>query len=157
MTAVLAGLLTHPALADRHSETVAALPMSDARQVQLRDAILSALATSPDLESEGLRHDLEARGLGELAEAIRRSNRVNRLQFSFTRAETLLAVAMRDFGAVVEAIAARARIEAELASVTSRFRVSMAEEDFVLQCDLLAERVEVDAAIMRLAESLRDG
>jgi DNA primase len=157
MTAVLAGLLTHPALADRHAETLAGLPMSDPRQARLRDAILSALAMAPDLESQALRHDLMDRGLGELVEAMRQSNRANRLQFSFTRAETAFAVATRDFGAVIEAIAARARIEAELAAVTSRFRISLAEADFSLQRDLLAERVEVDAAIMRLAESLRDG
>jgi DNA primase len=156
MTAILAGLLIHPALADRHAETLAALPISDPRQQRLRDAIVSALAMSPDLESDGLRHNLERLEMGELAEGIRQSNRANRLQFSFTRAETQLPVAMRDFGAVVEAIAARARIEAELAVVTSRFRASLAEADFALQRDLLAERVEVDAAIMRLAESLRD-
>jgi DNA primase len=157
MTAVLAGLLTHPALADRHAETLTALPMSDPRQARLRDAILSALAMTPDLETAGLQHDLANRGLGDVADATRRSNRANRLQFSFTRAETAFSLAARDFGAVIEAISARARIEAELAAVTARFQLSLAEADFAMQRDLLAERVEVDAAIMRLAESLRDG
>ncbi len=156
MTAILAGLLTHPALADRHAETLAGLPMSDPRQAGLRDAILSALAMDPDLESEGLQHDLGARGFGNAAEVMRLSNRANRLQFSFTRPETPLSVAARDFGVVIDAIMARGRIEAELAMVTSRFRTSLADEDFAQQRDLLAERVEVDAAIMRLAESLRD-
>ncbi|MBC7519896.1 MAG: DNA primase, partial [Sandarakinorhabdus sp.] len=156
VTAILAGLLTHPDLADRHGETLAALPMSDPRQAGLRDAILSALALAPGLESAGLQHDLKRRGFGDAAEAMRKSNRANRLQFSFTRAETSLDVAARDFGVVVDAIAARARIEAELAATTARFRSSLEEADFVRQQNLLAERVEIDSAMMRLAESLRD-
>jgi DNA primase len=157
MTAILAGLLTHPALADRHAETLAGLPMSDQRQAGLRDAILSALAVNPDLESDGLQHDLAARGFGDAAEAMRLSNRANRLQFSFTRPGTPISVATRDFGVVIDAIMSRGRIEAELAVVTARFRASLDDTDFAMQRNLLAERVEVDAAIMRLAESLRDG
>jgi hypothetical protein len=111
---------------------------------------------APDLESAGLRHDLACRGLGDDAEAMAGSNRANRLQFSFTRAETAAEVAARDFGVVIDAIAARARIEAELAAATARFRSSMDEADFALQRTLLAERVEIDSAMMRLAESLRD-
>lgn len=156
VTAILAGLLTHPALADRHGETIAGLPMSDPRQARLRDAILSALALAPDLESAALQHDLEQRGIGEAADAMRKSNRANRLQFSFTRAETAIEVASRDFGVVIDAIAARARIEAELAATTLRFRTSLADEDFVRQQNLLAERVAIDSTMMRLAESLRD-
>jgi hypothetical protein len=80
----------------------------------------------------------------------------NRLRFSFTRDETSLATASRDFGMMVETIAARVRIEAELVSATARLRSSLDETDFRQQQLLLAERVEIDAAMMRLAESLRD-
>lgn len=153
VTAILCGLLTHPPLADRYGETLAALPMSDPRQAGLRDAILSALAMAPDLESTGLTHDLEVRGVGALAKA---ATRANALHFSFTRAETPLEVAARDFGILVETIAARARIENELEAVTARFRSSLADDDFNRQRTLLAERVEIDSAMMRLAESLRD-
>jgi DNA primase len=153
MTAILAGLLAHPGLADRHGETLAALPIADPRQAALRDAILSALAVQPDLESAGLQHDLEKRGVGALAAA---ATRTNRLRFSFTRAETAVAVAARDFGMLVDTIAARARLESALAAATTRFGNSLADADFDRQQALLAERVEIDSAMMRLAESLRD-
>jgi DNA primase len=153
VAALLMGLLVHPRLADHHGEALAALPIGDSRQSGLRDAILAALATSPDLESAALKHNLESKGVGEAMQAAIAGNR---LRFSFTRDETSLATASRDFGMMVETIAARVRIEAELVSATARLRSSLDETDFRQQQLLLAERVEIDAAMMRLAESLRD-
>ncbi len=153
VTAILAGLLAHPMLADRHGETLAALPLSDPRQARLRDAILSALALQPDLESEALHHDLASRGVGVLADS---TTKTNKLRFSFTRKDAASDVAARDFGVLVDTIAARARIELELAAATARFRSSLEDADFERQQALLAERVEIDSAMMRLAESLRD-
>jgi DNA primase len=153
VAALLMGLLVHPRLADHHGEALAALPIGDSRQSGLRDAMLAALATSPDLESAALKHNLESKGVGEAMQAAIAGNR---LRFSFTRDETSLATASRDFGMMVETIAARVRIEAELATATARLRSSLDETDFRQQQLLLAERVEIDAAMMRLAESLRD-
>jgi DNA primase len=152
IAAILVGLLTHPALADRHGETLADLPIADPGQARLRDALLSALAVTPDLEITALRHDLQARGLDDLVE---RTIRGNRLRFSFTRPETAIDDAARDFGLLVETIAARTRVESELAAATARLRSSFESEDFARQQALLAERVELDSAMMRLAESLR--
>jgi DNA primase len=151
--ALLLGLLVHPRLADQHGEALSALPIADPRQSGLRDAMLAALAVAPDLESAGLKHNLETLGLGDVAQAAVTGNR---LRFSFTRVDTVLATASRDFGMMVETIAARARIETELALATARLRSSLDEVDFRHQQLLLAERVEIDAAMMRLAESLRD-
>ncbi|MFZ4109566.1 MAG: DNA primase [Polymorphobacter sp.] len=153
VAALLTGLIVHPRLADHHGEALAALPIADPRQSELRDAILAALATSPDLESAALRHDLGSKDVGEAMQAAITGNR---LRFSFTRDETPLSAASRDFGLMVETIAARVRIETELAGATARFRSSLDETDFRQQQLLLAERVEIDAAMMRLAESLRD-
>ena len=61
----------------------------------------------------------------------------------------------RDFAMLVETMAARARVESELAMVTARFRASLDDGDFRRQQALIAERVEIDSAMMRLAESLR--
>jgi DNA primase len=151
--AVLAGLLVHPQLADQHGEALSALPVADLRQSALRDAILATLALAPDLETVALTHNLAIQGFGDHAQAAIAGNR---LRFSFTRAETPLAIASRDLGMMVDTIAARARIEAELAAATLRLRSSLDETDFRQQQLLLAERVEIDAAMMRLAESLRD-
>ncbi|PZN93864.1 MAG: DNA primase [Alphaproteobacteria bacterium] len=153
VTALLVGLLTHPGLADRHGEALAALPLSDPRQAELRDAILSALAVRPDLESDALNADLVSRGVGGLADVTLKSNR---LRFSFTRKDAPAEATARDFGMMVDTIAARTRIELELETATARFRSSLEDSDFERQQALLAERVEIDSAMMRLAESLRD-
>ena len=153
IAAVLAGLLVHPQLADEHGEALSAMPVADPRQSALRDAILAALALAPDLETMALTHNLTTQGFGDHAQAAIAGNR---LRFSFTRAETPLAIASRDLGMMVDTIAARARIEAELAAATVRLQSSLDETDFRQQQVLLAERVEIDSAMMRLAESLRD-
>ncbi len=153
IAALMMGLLVHPRLADQHGEALSVLPIADPRQAGLRDAILATLAMAPDLESTGLKHNLEAQGFGDIAKAAVAGNR---LRFSFTRADTPLQTASRDFGMMVDTIAARGRIETELASATARLRSSLDEADFRQQQLLLAERVEIDAAMMRLAESLRD-
>ena len=57
---------------------------------------------------------------------------------------------------LVDTVLARARIDGELAAATARFQVTLAEADFERQRALLAERIEIDAAMMRLAESRRD-
>ncbi len=153
VTAVLTGLLTHPALADRYGETLAALPLSDAGLARLRDATLTALAMAPHLEKDGLVHDLETRGLGAIAAMVRKANSLN---FSFTRAATPIDIAMRDFGMVVDTIVARNRIEEAVMISTHRLGHSDDEGDFVRHQALIAERMDINAAIMRLAESLRD-
>ncbi len=151
--AVFAGVLAHPALADQFAETIAGMPLGDTRLSKLRSAVLAALTTAPHLDSAALAHDLRERGAGELADGVRRSNR---LAFSFTRSETPLEVAARDFGMVIDTLVARRRIEGALAAATARFRASLDDGDFARQQSLLAERVAVDTAMMRLAESLRE-
>ncbi len=151
--AILTGLLVHPALGDRFGETVADLPLGDPRLARLRSALLMALAASPGLDMAGLAHDLHKRGVGVVADEVRRSNR---LAFSFTRVSADYEVAVRDFGMLVDSIVARRRIDGELAAATARFRTSLDDGDFAQQQNLLAERREIDQAMMRLAESLRD-
>ncbi|MEY2883998.1 MAG: primase [Pseudomonadota bacterium] len=152
LKALLAGVLAHPALADRHGETLAALAIADGRLARLRDAILGVLAEQPDLESQSLRHNLDTNGLGAMAESVLKANR---LRFSFTRPDADPDVAARDFGMVLDSIMARARLEIALAAATARFRDSLDEADYQQQQALLAERIEIDEAMMRLAESRR--
>ena len=57
---------------------------------------------------------------------------------------------------LVATVLARERIDLELAAVTRRFKTTLAEGDFERQQVLLVERVEIDAAMMRLVESRRD-
>ena len=151
--ALLTGLLVHPALANQFAETIADLPLGDMRLAKLRSALFTALAASPGLDMAGLRHDLLDRGLGEVADSVRKSNR---LAFSFTRPHVNPEIASRDFGMLADSIVARRRIDTELAAATARFRSSLDDFDFARQQAWLAERREIDQAMMRLAESLRD-
>ena len=57
---------------------------------------------------------------------------------------------------LADSIVARRRIDTELAAATARFRSSLDDFDFARQQAWLAERREIDQAMMRLAESLRD-
>ncbi|NJC07382.1 DNA primase [Polymorphobacter fuscus] len=151
--AILLGLLTYPALADRHGEALAALPLPDPRQAALCNAILAILSARPHLESAALAHELGTEGLGASIDQLRASNR---LRFSFTGTRADADVAAHDFAVLVDTILARGRVESELAAVTARLKVTLSEADFERQQALRAERVEIDEAMMRLAESRRD-
>ncbi len=153
VTALLAGLIAHPWLADRHGEPLAGLTFVDPAADRLLRAILSAVAMAPDLESDGLKHDLARRGLGDLMED---AVQANRLGFSFTRGQAPPETMARDFGVLVEAMTARSRIDAELIEVGARFRASLDVADHDRQQALIAERRAVEDQMMRLAESLRD-
>ncbi len=156
--ALLVGLLMYPVLADRHSEALASLPLADQGHARLRDGILKILADKPGLETLALSHDLEHAGLKAFADAMIKGNR---LRFSFTRTDrsddaTSREAMARDFGMMLDSLAARARVETALATATAVFSQSLADNDFQRQQALLVERMEIDAVMMRLAESLRD-
>ena len=152
-SAIVLGLLTNPALADRHGECLAALPIANAPLSQLRDAMLAILARQPGLETTGLTHELSRAGFGAAVDRLRSSNR---LRFSFTGSSTDAVVAANDFAMLVDTVLARSRVDAELAIVTSRLQLNLAPADFDRQQALRAERSEIDAGMMRLAESRRD-
>ena len=150
--AILLGLLTTPALADRHGEALAALHLTDKRHADLRDGILSILTAQPHLESAALTHELQFYGFGAIVELLRASNR---LRFSFTGTHAEADIAAHDFAMLVDTVLARTRIEIELAAATARFKLTLAEADFERQQSLLSERTGLDEAMMRLAESRR--
>ena len=152
-SAILLGLLITPALADRHGEALAALHLPDKRHADLRDGILSILAAQPHLESTALAHELSLEGLGASVDSLRASNR---LRFSFTGTQADSEVAAHDFAMLVDTVLARTRVDLELVAATARFKMTLADADFERQQALLAERVEINEAMMRLAESRRD-
>lgn len=153
INALLLGLLNHPQLADRHGEGLAALELADSRQIALRDVMLAIAADTPGLETTGLAHELEARGL---AAAVTWLRTANRLRFAFNRAQVDAAIAAEDFALLLDSVLARSRIDAELVAATARFQQTLADADFERQQALRIERGEIDAVMMRLAESRRD-
>uniref|UniRef100_UPI00286E0107 DNA primase n=1 Tax=Sandarakinorhabdus sp. TaxID=1916663 RepID=UPI00286E0107 len=152
--AILAGLLTWPELADTYGDIIASLPLADGDNARLRDGLLAILADDPGLETASLDDHLLSGDLMVLATGIRRGNA---LAFSFTRRDGDFAAASRDFGMMVGTAAARLRITAELAAATQRFQTTLSEADFEAQQSLRAEQNEIEATMMRLAESLREG
>lgn len=157
VVAVIAGLLCNPWLADRHGEAIASLPLGDGRAARLRDAVLAAAARSAGLEAADLRPHLEGDGLADVAEAFGKANRL-RLSFcvgSEPGSVSDRAAKARDFALMVERLSVRAGIDSELADATAALSTGWTEEGFARQQALLAERMELNAAMMRLAESLR--
>jgi len=153
INAILLGLLNHPHLADRHGESLAALELGDARQIALRDAMLDIVAELPGLETSALAHELGVRGLAAQLAWLRSANR---LRFAFNRTTVDAALAAEDFALLLDTVLARSRIDDELAAATARFQQTLADGDFERQQALRIERGEIDAVMMRLAESRRD-
>ncbi len=153
ISAILLGLLTHPFLADHHGESVASLEIVDARQNRLRNALLAIISASPHLESAQVAHEIAAIGLADDLGWLQSGNR---LRFSFVQPGTAPEVAQDDFAMLVDTVLSRARIDAELDTATARFKATLSEADFERQQALVAERVEIDSVMMRLAESRRD-
>lgn len=153
LTAVLAGLLVRPSLADAHADALAGLPLGDPEEAALLAEVLAATASGLGLESAGLAAHLHSIGLGETA---RRVQAMNRLAFSFTRADASTDVADADFGLALRQATARSALLAGLAEATTRFQHSLSEADFEAQQALRQDMESLDAAMMKLVESRRE-
>ena len=154
LEAVLAGLLLRPGLADAHHDALAALRPADAGHAAVLAAILAATAADHGLESPGLLTHLGDIGLGSEAERIRRGNG---LKLSFTQASTNAGVAETDFAMTLAQATARTGMLEALAAATVRFQASLDETDWEAQQNLRQDIAALDAAIMALAESRREG
>lgn len=70
---LLASLINHPDLIDEAAEALGQLSFADAGLDRLRQEALNLLAQTPGLDSETLRHHLEAHGFGEAVASLLRS------------------------------------------------------------------------------------
>jgi DNA primase len=152
--ALVAGLIANPWLADRHGETVAALPLGVGMAARLRDAVLTAAALAPGLEAAALHPHFHAEGLVEAAESLCRINRL-RLRFCVAAAADEREGLEAEFASLLRCVVERPQIEAELARATREFVGSGSEADFGRQQRLRAERDALQETLMRLAESGR--
>ncbi len=148
LTALMAGLLEHPALAAVHGETLAKLGISDPGLARLRELLLDAAMRDPHLDKSALDHNLASAGVGALADEVRRSNR---LAFSFTRPGGDSARAAQDLGAVLDVLAALEAIEAALGEATARLSSTAAQEDLDEQQRLRRQKDSLDARLKSLA------
>jgi DNA primase len=154
MEAVLAGLLLRPGLADAHHDSLAALRPVDAGDAAVLGAVLAMTAADHGLESTALLAHLADIGLATEADRIRRGNG---LRLSFTRSETPAGVANADFAMTLAQATARAGLVEALAEATIRFQSSLDEADWAAQQERRQEIEALDAAMMALAESRREG
>ena len=117
-------------------------------------AVLAMTAADHSLESAQLLAHLADIGLAAEADRIRRGNG---LRLSFTRAETPAGVANADFAMTLAQATARTGLVEALAEATIRFQSSMDEADWAAQQERRQEIEALDAAMMALAESRREG
>ncbi len=152
MLALMAGLIERPNLAGIHAETLAQLPQADARHARLMAALLDAVAHAPDLDKSQLNEHLGDAGLVEIADEVRRTNR---LDFSFVRPQSPTDVANRDLACVVEHLMARHRIDMELDRIRSSYAV-LEQEGFEMQQRLRDEKNRIDLDLMRMVQQGRE-
>jgi DNA primase len=150
-SAILAGILRHPQALRSHYEGLAALSIPDRRLAAIRDAMVDAAFDMRALESGGLALILQEGGhqavSGELI-------RTNGLAFSFLRGDADPQRALRDLGAVIDAVVERAELEAALDRATDRFKANPEDEAaFAEQLRLGAAR---NAAAATLATLVAD-
>ncbi len=154
VTALIAGLLLRPALADEHGDALTALRPDDDDEAAVLAAVLAATARDPALEKPALHAHLAGQGL---ADAATRVLAANALGFSFVREDADQASANADFAQAVRQTTARLGLQQALAETTQRFQASLAEEDYEAQQSLRRDIEALDAAMMKLAESRREG
>jgi DNA primase len=152
LTAVLAGLLLRPALADAHADALAGLQPDDPDEAALLAAVLAATASGEALESTGLIAHLHEAGLGDVVRRVQAGS----LAFSFNRADAAASVAETDFALALRQATARSALLAGLAEATARFQQSLSEADFEAQQSLRKDMESLDAAMMKLVESRRE-
>lgn len=158
LNTLLIGLVRQPMLADCHGDALAALQPADPLLAGLLAAILAAVAAhppdGPGLDAAGLATHLHDIGMGEALARLLASRHV---ALSFTRAAMGgdAGQAAADFAAVLARTSARAGLVQALDAATARVRASLEEEDYALQQALRREIADLDATMIRLAESRR--
>ena len=152
--ALVAGLIANPWLADRHGEAIAGLALGEGRAARLRDAVLAASALTTGLEAGDLRPHLQAAGLDKVADDLCRANRL-RMRFCTEAVPVTGDVLEAEFASLLRCVVERPQIELALVQATREFVASGSEADFARQQRLRAERDDLHATLMRLAESGR--
>jgi DNA primase len=147
--AILCGLLRHPALLSSSGEALAGLPIADPALSRLRNVLLDAVFDTPALDSAGLIPICDSAGLAALVTELLNANT---LAFSFTKAQADAALARRDLGMAIEALAARPELDAALSEATAALAMDWDETGFAEQTRLLEARRQADQKLAALAQ-----
>jgi DNA primase len=151
--AILAGLLRHPAMLLAFGEALAMLAIEDAQLDRLRSVLLDAAYDGIALETQALMPICDSAGMGALAHELLNANG---LAFSFARRQSDAAIARRDLGMAIEALAARPALDAALAAATARLATQWDETGFAEQVRLRTALGEANRRLAELAQGEDD-
>jgi len=154
VTALIAGLLQNPARADAHGDALAALQPEDEADAAILSAVLAATARNPSLEKPELWSHLAAAGVADAARALMAGAASG---YSFARDKPADSASDADFSFAIQQATVRMGLARALTEATLRFQASLDEADYAAQQSLRRDMEMIDSAIMKLAESRREG
>ena len=146
--ALVLGHALFPAAIGDHLDAFATLPLADPAAARLRDRMVDAAMAAPELDRAGLLLILQA---DDTASAWHDVSRGGEIGFTFTRPSTDPDIARRDLALAIDAVMARAEIDAALADATSAFERDVSETAFAEQQRLLADRQHSNDRLASLA------
>jgi DNA primase len=128
--ALVAGFVHFPQALARHCEQLAELAITDRHAAAVRDRLVDAAHSARELDREQLLTILQSAGASADLDAVLGSGGI---AFSFTRSDTDPALAARDLGVAVEALAASGEVELALLGATRRLESDMSDEAYAEQ------------------------
>lgn len=131
-----------------HIETFAALRISDKAAASIRDRMIDLTMSGQTLDREGITTILAD---SETNAAWRDISKGGDLGFTFTRAKSDPEVARRDLGLAVDALVARAEIDAALTQATRRLTEDFTEDAYAEQQRLITEQARYNDRLASLA------
>ncbi|MFM6854302.1 MAG: DNA primase, partial [Sphingopyxis sp.] len=162
--AVIAGLLRHPDMLERHAEALSALPTPEKSSADLLGAMIDATFVQQGLDSQGLMTILGTQSVYNKATELLRADGMH---FSFTRPSrkadeadpadgpAIDAAARRDLEEAIAALVAWPEVEAALAAATDAARTRLDEESFAEQQRLIRVKADLADRLALLADTGR--
>jgi len=148
--ALVLGHALYPQAITDHVERFAALPLADGAVGRLRDRMVDLAMADPALDREHLATILAD---GETASAWAEISTSGELGYSFTRSKSDPDLARRDLALAVEALEARAEIDAALAAATRRLENEFSDSAYAEQQRLMAAKRQINDRLASLAVS----
>jgi DNA primase len=148
--ALVAGFVHFPEALARHCEQLAELAITDRHAAAVRDRLVDAAHSCQELDRDRLLTILQSAGASADLDAVLGSGGI---AFSFTRSDTDPALAARDLGVAVEALAASGEVELALLGATRRFEADMSETAYAEQQRLVEAKQRLNQRLASLVAS----
>jgi DNA primase len=148
--ALVAGFVHFPEALARHCEQLAELEITDRHAKAVRDRLVDAAHSGQELDRDTLLTILQSAGASADLDAVLGSGGI---AFSFTRSDTDPALAARDLGVAVEALAASGEVELALLGATRRFESDMTQDAFAEQQRLVEAKQRLNQRLASLVAS----